>query len=194
MDSSTQYALAYALSTSAGLRGFLTLFAASIGAHAGWIHPGPAFGWLGSTHVSELLGALTVLELAADKIPVVDHALHGAYFVVRPLIGAILVGGTVHNGSPIERDAAMGVGALNALVIHSASSATRAGSSALSLGVANPFISVVEDLATVAGLILAFVHPIIAAVIAAIVLCALLWTARCVAARVRRRPARVGRP
>ncbi|MBC5823883.1 MAG: DUF4126 domain-containing protein [Candidatus Eremiobacteraeota bacterium] len=187
MDSSTQYALAYALSTTAGLRGFLTLLAASVAAHAGWIHPGAGFAWLGSTHVTELLAVFATGEFVGDKIPVVDHVLHAVYLAARPLIGAILVGGTVHSGNPMERDVAMGVGALNALVVHSASSATRAGSSAVSLGAGTPLISLIEDAATVAGIIVAFIQPFVAAVLAAVLLLTLLWTTRSVVRGIRGR-------
>src|ERR1700730_9264213 len=96
LDATTQYALAYALTTTAGLRGFLTLFVASLAVHLGWIHPGATFQWLGSDGTTIVLGVFAVLEVLADKIPAVDHALHTVYFVVRPVAAAILVGATVH--------------------------------------------------------------------------------------------------
>ena len=75
MDPST-FATAYGLSTSIGLRPFLTLALASIAMHFGYLHTSHAFAFLGSGGATWLLAGLAVLEFAADKIPIVDHALH----------------------------------------------------------------------------------------------------------------------
>jgi len=96
MDASGQFALAYALTTTAGLRGFLTLLAASLAAHYGWIHPAASFAWLGATSTMVVLALFTVIEFGADKVPAIDHALHAVSFAARPVAAAILVGGTVH--------------------------------------------------------------------------------------------------
>src|SRR5579864_4066935 len=123
MDTSGQFALAYALTTTAGLRGFLTLFAASVAAHYHWIHPSGSFVWLGSDTTTVVLGVFALLEIVADKIPAVDHALHAVSFAVRPLAGAILVGGTIHADIPGTLYSLMALGALNTLVVHSSSAA-----------------------------------------------------------------------
>ena len=69
MDAATQYALAYALSSISGLRGFLVLFAAAAAAHFGFLHPNHTFEWLGSVPAMWILGSATVVEFFADKIP-----------------------------------------------------------------------------------------------------------------------------
>ncbi len=168
MDPSAQFALAYALTTTAGLRGFLTLFAASVAAHYGWIHPSGGFAWLGSDATTVILGVFALLELLADKVPAVDHALHLVSFAVRPLAGAILVGGTIHTDNPGMLYTLMALGALNALVVHSSSAAARAASTVGTLGTANTPISVGEDATAVGGIILAFLHPYLAAILAGI--------------------------
>jgi uncharacterized membrane protein len=168
MDASGQFALAYALTTTAGLRGFLTLFAASVAAHYGWIHPSGAFAWLGSDSTTVVFGIFALLEVLADKIPVVDHALHAVSFAVRPLAGAILVGGTIHTDNPGTLYTLMALGALNSLVVHSSSAAARAASTVGTLGAANAPISAGEDATAVGGIILAFLHPYLAAILAAI--------------------------
>jgi uncharacterized membrane protein len=188
MDSTTQYALAYALTTTAGLRGFLTLFAASVAAHFGWIHPSPAFVWLGHDGTVIVLGIFALLELAADKVPAIDHALHALSFAVRPVAAAILVGGTVNTSSPGELYGLMAAGALNALVVHGSSATARAASSATTLGLANPAISIVEDVIAIGGLIVAFAAPILAAILALIFVATLLWAARRIYVNVRRTP------
>src|SRR3984893_6661392 len=115
MDATGQFALAYALTTTAGLRGFLTLFAASVAAHYHWIHPSGAFAWLASDTATVILGIFALVELIADKIPAVDHALHAVSFAARPLAGAILVGGTIHTENAGMLYTLMTLGALNSL-------------------------------------------------------------------------------
>ena len=188
MDATTQYALAYALTTTAGLRGFLTLFAASVAVHYHVIHPSPAFAWLGATGTVVVLGVFALLELIADKIPAVDHALHAVSFAVRPVAAAILVGGTINTSSPGELVGLMAAGALNALVVHTTSATARAASSATTLGVANPVLSVIEDVVTIGGLIVSFAFPILAAILALIFVIALIVIGRKVYLSLRRSP------
>ncbi len=180
MDATTQYALAYALTTTAGLRGFLTLFAASVAAHYHVIHPSPAFVWLGADGTVLVLGIFALLEMVADKVPAVDHALHAISFAVRPVAAAILVGGTVNTSSPGELVGLMAAGALNALVVHTSSATARAASSVATFGLANPAISIVEDVLAIGSLVVTFAFPIIAAILALLVvitLIALGWRA-----------------
>jgi uncharacterized membrane protein len=167
MDLSAQFALAYALTTTAGLRGFLTLFAAAVATHYGWIHPTETFAWLGSIGSIVVLGVFAVLEMLSDKIPAVDHAFHSIYFALRPLAGAILVGTTVHTDNQGELYALMAAGALNSLVVHGSSASVRAASSVTTLGFANPILSFIEDGLAIGGIVLSFIVPVVAAFIAA---------------------------
>jgi uncharacterized membrane protein len=174
MDASGQFALAYALTTTAGLRGFLTLFAASVAAHYHWIHPAAGFGWLGSDSTTVVLGIFALLEVLADKVPAVDHALHAVSFAVRPLAGAILVGSTVHTDNPGALYALMALGAVNSLVVHTSSAAARAASTVGTFGAASAPISLGEDVTAIGGIILAFLHPYLAAALALIFVLVLL--------------------
>ena len=183
MDSAAQYALAYALTTTAGLRGFLTLFVVSIATHLGWIHPSGSFQWLGSDGATIVLGIFAVLEVLADKFPVVDHALHAVYFVVRPVAAAILVGATVHTDSSASLYAMMAAGMLNALVVHGSAATVRAASTATTMGVGNTALSVLEDCAAGVGMFLAFAKPFFAAALALALVVALLLAARTAIAR-----------
>jgi uncharacterized membrane protein len=178
MDVTTEYALAFALTTTAGLRGFLALLIASLAAHAGWIHLNASYAWLGSDGASIVLAIFAVLEILADKIPVIDNALHVIYFIVRPAAAAILVGGTVHAPNQSELIGLMVIGALNAFVIHGASAAARAASTASTLGVANSTMSVGEDIVAIGGGVLAIAMPVLAATLAVAFLIVLLLVVR----------------
>ena len=186
MDAVAQYALAYALTTSAGVRALLPLAAVSFAAHAGWIHPSAGFAWLGHGLVMWILIAVAVLEMLADKVPLVDHALHFVQIASKPAAAAILVGGTTHPHDNAELIALMVAGGLDALGIHGAVAATRAASTVGTAGIANPFLSVVEDVGAVGAVILAFVVPVVAALLALIATIVLVIVARLVYRRMRR--------
>jgi hypothetical protein len=162
------FATAYTLSSSIGIRPFLTLALASIAMHFGYLHPAPAFAYLGSGGATWLLAGLAALEFVGDKVPVVDHTLHVLHFATKPIAAALLVGSTISGtGSP---DAVtyglMGMGALNALGIHAGVTALRGASTATTLGVANPVISLVEDAAAVISSLLAIFVPVVGALLA----------------------------
>ena len=161
----TGFATAYALSSSVGLRPFLTLALASLALHFGYLHASPAFAYLGTDGATWLLAALAAVEFAGDKIPVVDHTLHVVHFATKPIAAAILVGSAMPStGSPEALTyAAMGLGALNALGVHAGVTALRGASTATTLGVANPFVSLIEDVLAVAATVLAFALPFVGA-------------------------------
>lgn len=191
MDPAAQYALAYALSTSAGLRGLLTLAAVSLAVHLGLFHPPQSFAWLGSDKVTLILVSVAAVEVLGDKLPLLDHAFHTLQLVLKPAAAAILVGGIVHTQHPAELYALMALGALNALGIHAVSAATRGASTALTAGVANPGISLVEDFVAVALIVCALLAPLLAAAAAVVLTALIVRSTRAVWRRVRnnRRPA-----
>lgn len=166
MDGASQYALAYALTTTAGLRGVLALALVAIATHLGVVHPPSAVGWLAHESVMWILIAVAVFEALADKLPFVDHALHVVQIAVKPAAAAIIVGGTVHPQSHEMLVFLMIVGALNALGIHAGVLAVRAASTATTGGLANPFVSTAEDVGAVGGGILSFVVPFVVAAVA----------------------------
>jgi hypothetical protein len=161
-----QFAMAYALTSSVGLRAFMTLALASIAMHFGYVHPSPAFTWIGTTRATDILIGLAVLEFLVEKVPVVDHLAHALHFATKPIAAALLVGsvapepsGTIDAGTYLL----MAAGALNALGIHGVSATARIASTATTGGVANPFVSVAEDVVAIAGTILALALPFVAA-------------------------------
>jgi hypothetical protein len=182
------FATAYTLSSSIGIRPFLTLAIASLAMHLGYLHPSVAFAYLGSDGATWLLGALALLEFVGDKIPVVDHTLHVLHFATKPIAAALLVGGTVSStGSPdFATDALMGMGALNALGIHAGVAALRGASTATTLGVANPIISVGEDVVAIFASVLAIFVPIVGALLAILATLLVVVLARYVYSNMRR--------
>ena len=183
------FATAYGLSTSIGLRPFLTLALASLAMHLGYLHPSPAFAYLGSDGATWLLFGLAVVEFAGDKIPVVDHTLHVLHFATKPIAAALLVGSAIPASGPPDATAyaLMSLGALNALGVHSGISALRAGSTSMTLGAANPFVSLFEDGVALFATVLAIFTPFAGAIVALLLTAIVLVAARYAYRVVRRR-------
>jgi hypothetical protein len=186
MDPASQYALAYALSSISGLRGFLVLFLAAAAAHFGYLHPSHGFAWLGSTPALWIFGVATIVEFFADKIPAVDNAMHTIQMISKPIAGAIVAGSVVPGQTDAMTYLLIAAGATNALAIHSAVTAVRAGSTIGTLGTLNPALSIGEDILAVGGAVIALIAPFAAAIIAALAFIAVALVARSVWKRRRR--------
>jgi uncharacterized membrane protein len=158
--------------------------------HFGYLHPAPAFAYLGNDKATLVLAVLAVIEFVGDKVPVVDHGFHVLHFATKPLAAALLVGSLVPDGSLDGGSyALMALGALNALGIHGGVTAVRAASTTMTLGTANPFVSLLEDVAAVAATVLALVLPWVAAILAAFLTAAGALLVRYLYVTVRRRRA-----
>jgi hypothetical protein len=185
VDAASQYALAYALTTTAGVRAVLSLAFVSVALHLGFLHAPPGFGWLAATGAMWSLIGVAVVEILADKVPLLDHAMHAVQVVVKPAAAAILVGGSVHAASYETLAGLMVLGALNALGVHAAIASIRGISTVATAGTANPMISTVEDGGAVGSLVLAFLAPFAAAALALVFSIALFVIARSTYRRVR---------
>ena len=175
--------LAIALAACAGVRAWLPLLLAGGLSRAGFLELGDSFAFLSSNKALVLFGLATVLEIAADKIPALDHALDALSTVLRPAAGALLAASVIGRFADPLTALALGVavGAPAALVPHAAKSTLRAVSSTLTAGLANPVISLIEDVLAVVMFVLAVLVPI------AVVLLLLLTTVF-IARRLFRRP------
>lgn len=164
---------AIGLSSTAGLRAVATLFAIGVVSDisiAG--HPllplHGNFTVLGSTPMLIALGALTILEIAIDKFPGLDHLNDIVQTVVRPVVGGVIVAGTANSLSDTNVWVAAAVGAILAFSVHATKSTTRVASTATTAGIGNPIISVVEDLLTVGSVLLVVLAKALAILVAPI--------------------------
>jgi Domain of unknown function (DUF4126) len=185
------FATAYTLSTSVGIRPFLTLALASLAMHLGYLHPAHEFAFLGSDGATVLLASFAMLEFVAEKVPAVDHLLHVIHIAAKPLAAAILVGSAapdvVQGDGSAYTYALMGAAALNALGVHVGVATLRGASTATTAGLANPFISLIEDAATVVTTALALLAPLAGAALAFVVTLLLIFAARAIIRHVRPR-------
>ncbi len=191
MDALSAAAFGVVLAATAGLRAFLPVFSASL---AAWMTELPLpdhLAWLERPQTVLIFGVATLLEILGDKIPVVDHALDAVQVLTKPVLAVLAATPFLYQVAP-EYSVAIGIllGAPLALGVHSAKATARLGSTATTAGVGNPLLSVAEDVAAVASIILGFLAPLLALVLMAVTI---FFIAR-LALRVRRRRRAAMRP
>lgn len=154
--------LGIGLSASSGLRAFLPLLALALAFrfHVPGLESTSSFAWLGSDLALAALAIATIVEIAGDKIALVDHALDSVGTLVRPAAGA-LAAGAVLNASDPATGALIGliIGAPIALGVHGAKATSRGASTVGTFGMANPLVSLIEDFIALATIIAAFLIP-----------------------------------
>ena len=160
------------LASAAGLNAYIPLLALGlldrftdlVTLPSGW-------AWLGNEWVLIIVGALAVIELVADKIPVVDSINDVVQTVVRPTAGGIVFGaGTAAQTVPVQDPAAfftsnawipVAIGVVVALVTHLTKASTRAAATTVAAGTASPALSVGEDAVSVGFSAAAIFAPIV---------------------------------
>lgn len=159
------------LAAACGLRVFVPVLVLGVAARLGWVTLLPSFDWLCSDDALLMLAVATLLELTGYLVPGLDHALD---VIASP---AALVAGTVVTASMLtETDpwvrwclAAIAGGGV-AGVVQASTVTTRAGSTLLTGGVANPLLALLESIAAGVVSILAMLLPVLLAVAAVVVL------------------------
>ena len=162
----TQLAMGFALAASVGVRAFLPLFATGLLARQGYIELAPSFQWMAGTPALVVFGSACVFEILADKVPFVDHMLDGGGAFVKPVAGTILAASLFTQLDPlVATTLALVTGGAVAGTVAAMKSLMRVVSTGTTAGFGNPFLSVAEDAAATAGIVLAFLLPIVAALV-----------------------------
>ncbi len=182
-------ALAYSLSSIAGLRASLTILAVAVAVHEHLFTPPSSLAWLASDATLWIAGALTVADFLGDKVPIVDHALQFVHTILAPAAGGIAAATLDPSGGTSAGVVAL-LGATNALGIHGIKSATRVGTSTVSFGLLTPVVSFIEDGIAVVALAIAFLAPFATAIVAVIATILALATGGRLIALMRRRRSR----
>jgi uncharacterized membrane protein len=156
--------MGFSLAAVCGLRAFLPLLVISLGVRSGLVTASDGFAWMGSNTALICFGFATLLEILADKIPMVDHALDAAGVFVRPVAGAVAASSLIRGFDPLMT-VVVGIiiGSSVAGVVHTLKGSLRLLSTATTGGIANPVLSIIEDVtATVTSVISVFL-PYLAA-------------------------------
>jgi hypothetical protein len=184
------------LSASAGLNAWIPLL--SVGLLARYTHlitlP-PSWHWLSNGWTLAILAVLLVIEMIADKIPVVDHINDVIHTVIRPTAGGLAFGAASGAQTATVSDPGqffsshqwipIAAGAIIALSVHGVKATTRPVVNATTFGFGAPVASVVEDVASVTMSLVAIVMPILIVVFLAGFVLFFVWARR----RLKRRRA-----
>jgi hypothetical protein len=179
--------LGLGLSASTGLNTFLPLLLLSGAArfHIAGITLGDKFGWLSSDVAIVVLIVASIIEIIGDKVPAVDHFLDTIGTFVRPLTATLATTAALTGANVDPAFAAIGgimIGAPVSLGFHTLKAATRVGSSAATFGCANPVLSLVEDIVSVAMSVLSIFAPIVVPLVLALV----VWALWAIVRKIRR--------
>ncbi len=156
--------LGLGLAAASGMRTFLPLLMLSAAVHFELfgITVGESMRWIGSTGALVALAIAAVVELGADLIPFVDNALSVIGNVTGPIAGVIAAWAAFSHLDPaMAALAGIIVGAPTALTFSAAQTGTRAVSTATTGGLANPVVSVIEDVLTFFTSLIAMILPLL---------------------------------
>jgi len=175
-----------ALAACSGLRAFLPLLATGILARSGHFPIQEHLAWLSSTPALIALTVATLVELLADKVPALDHALDVAQTPTRTVAGA-LVAIAALGPFPTWAAVLLGIaaGGTTAFSVHATKATVRAGSTVTTGATANPIISLLEDVACAIGSFLAPVLAIVALLVSIVAMFAVFLFVRTVWRRLR---------
>lgn len=163
------------LSAASGLRAFLPLLGVGLAARYLGLPLAPGTEWLRGDLALIALGTAAIIEIAGDKIPIVDHALDALGTMVRPAAAAVASYAMLDQmPSPWGAIVAVALGG-GALLVHTAKAKLRIGSTATTLGAANPVLSFLEDGLAFAIVVVAILLPLLAL---GVILLALVWIVR----------------
>ena len=158
-------ALGIALAACAGLRAWLPMFAVGLAVRFGVLPLGDSFRFLGSNTALTVFFLATLIELIADKIPVVDHALDALSTFLKPVAGIVLAASVLWTVDDPIVALALGVivGAPASLLPHTAKATVRGVLSPITLGLAAPVLSIIEDIIAFGLVALAILAPFVVA-------------------------------
>lgn len=160
------------LAVSAGLNAYVPLLIVGLASRfTGLLELPEGWSWLENEWVLVIIGILLLVEVVADKVPVVDHINDVLQSVVRPAAGGIAFGSgsvaeTVAVTDPAEFFASnqwvpIAAGAVLALVVHVTKALSRGAVNVATAGTAAPLVSTAEDVGSVGLSIAAIALPII---------------------------------
>ena len=169
--------VAAGLASLAGLNLYLTVFLTGLAVRFDWINLAPEYQRLevlADPLVLAVSGVLFSMEFFADKFPWVDSAWDAVHTAIRPVGAALLAIMVLGESNPVFNVVVGLLAAWLGFTTHALKSTVRLQANASPEPVSNIALSVAEDATVVLGLGLIFTYPIVALVLA-ILLLAAIW-------------------
>ncbi|WP_189024301.1 DUF4126 domain-containing protein [Nocardia rhizosphaerihabitans] len=169
---------------ASGINAYAVVFLLGLFGRIGWTDDVPP--GLQRADVLVAAGVLFLIEAVADKIPYLDSFWDAVHTVVRPASGAVVSALIAGQDDSLPALFAAAVGGTTALASHIVKAGTRMAVNTSPEPVTNIALSTAEDLGVGGILTLAMFFPVLAAVIAAVLLAIGLWVVYACASRIRR--------
>jgi len=154
------------LAAASGFRVFLPPFLMAVWVRFGFLDvniDGTEFEAFSSDVSILLLGVASLSEILAYKVPWMDNMLDSLATPMAGLAGVSVVAISLEGADPsVQWALAIIAGGGTSLSIQSATVAGRGLSSMSTLGLANPFFSIIEDVASVSLIFIALLAPLLA--------------------------------
>jgi hypothetical protein len=156
----------FGLSASAGLNAYIPLLVIALGARffPQAIQLAKPFDLLTEPWAIAALIVLLVVEVLADKVPLVDHVNDAIALFIRPTAGAILFAASVGTVTTLDTRMALLAGLIVAGTTHAAKATARPVVTATTGGMGNPIVSTLEDVAALVTSLVAILAPLLIAV------------------------------
>lgn len=162
----TATALGIALAACCGFRVFVPMLVAGLASKFQLFQFSDSFTWLSGTPALIALGAATIAEIAAYYIPFIDNILDTLSAPLAAIAGTLLATSVI----PVDNEwmkwiIGIVAGGGSAGLISSGTGLLRLFSSKTTLGTGNAVVSTGENTAAIGGSILAFLIPVIMAML-----------------------------
>jgi hypothetical protein len=163
----TSIAMGIALSACAGFRVFIPMLAGALAGHFNIIHLPTDMAWLSGWPAIALFGTAAVAEIVAYYIPFVDNILDTIATPLSVGAGTVLAASLLplgHNDL-LRWAVAFLAGGSAAGTIQLGTGLLRLFSSKATVGTGNAVVATSENAAAISGSLLAFVIPVIVAIV-----------------------------
>jgi hypothetical protein len=166
---------AFGLSSSAGFNAYLPILITGLLArYTDLLTLTEPWNAVESPWVLLVIAVLLLIEIAADKIPVVDTINDLVQSLVRPAAGAILFAASSNAISDLNTGLALILGLLVAGGVHTAKTVARPVITASTAGTGNAVVSAGEDVVSAVTALTAIVVPVVSAILVLVLVAALV--------------------
>jgi len=179
MDALLSVAAGIGLAAACGFRVFVPLLALGLAGRFGFVPLAHGFEWLATSMALVAFSVATLLEALAYKIPWLDHALDALATPAALFAGVLMVAATTAGLPPALRvPVALIAGGGAAALVQGATVVARFKSTALTGGLGNPLLALVELGGAVFTSLVAVLMPLLGLLLV-LLLCTgfLLWVA-----------------
>jgi hypothetical protein len=173
-------------SFAAGVNLYATVAILGLASRYGWVTLPPQYQAFNHDLVIGVAVAMYVIEFFADKIPYIDTLWDIVHTAIRPVGAALIAVTTLGDASPTVEALVALLGGAVAAGSHLTKTSTRAAANTSPEPFSNWILSLGEDLFVVGLGYLALTHPIVALVVAGVLLTLILVFATVIIRTVRR--------